>query len=136
MPSPPSPSPSSFSLSLLPLLLPLLRPLSPSSGTVDPIEALAKVALAKNVGLHVDCCLGGFLVPFMDKAGFPLAPFDFRVKGVTTISCDPHKYVDKAMCDTASYYTRVYAPFIHPLYTPLLPYMHLYAHVIHDTCTN
>jgi hypothetical protein len=95
MPSPPSPSPSSFSLSLLPLLLPLLRPLSPSSGTVDPIEALAKVALAKNVGLHVDCCLGGFLVPFMDKAGFPLAPFDFRVKGVTTISCDPHKYVDK-----------------------------------------
>ena len=76
MPSPPSPSPSSFSLSLLPLLLPLLRPLSPSSGTVDPIEALAKVALAKNVGLHVDCCLGGFLVPFMDKAGFPLAPFE------------------------------------------------------------
>ena len=38
-----------------------------ASGTVDPIEALAKVAIAAGVGLHVDCCLGGFLVPFMDK---------------------------------------------------------------------
>merc|ERR1719336_1367542 len=61
-------------------------------GTVDPIEAMAKIALKKNVGLHVDCCLGGFLVPFMEKAGFQLPPFHFRVNGVTSISCDPHKY--------------------------------------------
>jgi len=63
-----------------------------SHGTIDPIEDMAKIALSKNIGLHVDCCLGGFLVPFMDRAGFPLRPFDFRVKGVTSISCDPHKY--------------------------------------------
>jgi len=42
--------------------------------------------------LHVDACLGGFLIAFMDKAGYPLAPFDFRVPGVTSLSCDPHKY--------------------------------------------
>lgn len=61
-------------------------------GTVDPIEELAKLALKRKIGLHVDCCLGGFLVPFMEKAGFQLPRFDFRVKGVTSISCDPHKY--------------------------------------------
>jgi sphinganine-1-phosphate aldolase len=44
-------------------------------------------------GLHVDSCLGGFLVPFMEKAGYPL-PYvtDFRLKGVTSISVDTHKY--------------------------------------------
>lgn len=41
--------------------------------------------------LHVDACLGGFLITFMDKAGFPLEPFDFRVNGVTSISADTHK---------------------------------------------
>jgi len=61
-------------------------------GTVDPIEDMAKLALKRGIGLHVDCCLGGFLVPFMEKAGFQLPPCDFRVKGVTSISCDPHKY--------------------------------------------
>ena len=44
-----------------------------------------------NIPVHVDSCLGGFLIPFMDKAGFPLAPFDFRVPGVTSISADTHK---------------------------------------------
>lgn len=61
-------------------------------GTIDPIQEMGKIALKKNIGLHVDCCLGGFLVPFMEKAGYPLPPFDFRVPGVTSISCDPHKY--------------------------------------------
>eukprot|EP00440_Ansanella_granifera_P002610 gb/GFBE01002837.1/.p1 GENE.gb/GFBE01002837.1/~~gb/GFBE01002837.1/.p1 ORF type:complete len:545 (+),score=114.76 gb/GFBE01002837.1/:1-1635(+) len=61
-------------------------------GTIDPIADLGQIALKHNIGLHVDCCLGGFLVPFMEKAGFPIQPFDFRVPGVTSISCDPHKY--------------------------------------------
>eukprot|EP00419_Tripos_fusus_P001406 CAMPEP_0172673354 /NCGR_PEP_ID=MMETSP1074-20121228/12091_1 /TAXON_ID=2916 /ORGANISM="Ceratium fusus, Strain PA161109" /LENGTH=474 /DNA_ID=CAMNT_0013490637 /DNA_START=288 /DNA_END=1712 /DNA_ORIENTATION=+ len=61
-------------------------------GTVDPIENMAEIALRRKVGLHVDCCLGGFLLPFMEKAGFKLPPFDFRVNGVTSISVDPHKY--------------------------------------------
>lgn len=62
------------------------------TGAVDPIEQLSELALKRGCGLHVDCCLGGFLVPFMEKAGFDIPKFDFRVPGVTTISCDPHKY--------------------------------------------
>ncbi|KAG5266963.1 hypothetical protein AALO_G00238260 [Alosa alosa] len=61
-------------------------------GVLDPIEEVGKLAERYNLPLHVDACLGGFLIPFMDSAGFPLAPFDFRVKGVTSISADTHKY--------------------------------------------
>ena len=62
-------------------------------GTIDNIPKLSELALSYGVGLHVDCCLGGFLVPFMRAADFELRhEYDFRVPGVTTISCDPHKY--------------------------------------------
>ncbi|CAH3170637.1 unnamed protein product [Porites lobata] len=61
-------------------------------GVMDPIVEMAKLAKKYNLGLHVDSCLGGFLVPFMKKAGFDLPPFDFSVEGVTSISCDTHKY--------------------------------------------
>jgi sphinganine-1-phosphate aldolase len=62
-------------------------------GIVDNIPELAKIARKWRIGLHVDCCLGGFLVPFMEKAGYPLKmAFDFRVPGITSISCDTHKY--------------------------------------------
>ncbi|KAI9031172.1 sphinganine-1-phosphate aldolase [Hyaloraphidium curvatum] len=61
-------------------------------GIVDDVAALGKVALKHGIGFHVDCCLGGFIMPFMHDAGFPMAPFDFRVRGVTSISCDSHKY--------------------------------------------
>lgn len=61
-------------------------------GIADPIEEIAQLAQSRKVGLHVDCCLGGFIVAFMEKAGFPIEPFDFRVKGVTSISADTHKY--------------------------------------------
>jgi sphinganine-1-phosphate aldolase len=61
-------------------------------GVADPIEKIARLARSHKVGLHVDCCLGGFLVAFMEKAGCPIEPFDFRVKGVTSISADTHKY--------------------------------------------
>ena len=36
--------------------------------------------------------LGGFLIPFMEEAGYPIPMVDFRVDGVTSISCDTHKY--------------------------------------------
>lgn len=58
---------------------------------MDDIVALGAIAQNNNIGLHVDCCLGSFIVPFLEKAGFPTKLFDFRVKGVTAISCDAHK---------------------------------------------
>ncbi|XP_022655719.1 sphingosine-1-phosphate lyase-like [Varroa destructor] len=61
-------------------------------GIVDPIEEIAQIGERWNVPVHVDCCLGGFIMPFMDSAGFPVQPFDFRLKGVTSISADTHKY--------------------------------------------
>lgn len=61
-------------------------------GCVDDIEEISKLGHKYDVPVHVDCCLGGFLVPFMKKAGFPLPPFDFSLQGVTSISCDTHKY--------------------------------------------
>lgn len=61
-------------------------------GIIDPIQEIAQLGRKHKIGVHVDCCLGGFLLPFMDKAGFKLRPFDFRVKGVTSISADTHKF--------------------------------------------
>ena len=61
-------------------------------GTIDPIADLGQVALDRGVGLHVDGCLGGFILPFGEELGYAVPPFDFRVPGVTTISADTHKY--------------------------------------------
>lgn len=61
-------------------------------GIIDDIEGLSKLALKHKIPLHVDACLGSFIVPFMNEAGFEIPPFDFRVPGVTSISCDTHKY--------------------------------------------
>ena len=60
-------------------------------GCQDDIVGLGRLAKRYNIGLHVDCCLGSFIMPFLEKAGFPTEPFDFRVEGVTAISCDTHK---------------------------------------------
>ena len=61
-------------------------------GIIDDIVELSSLAYRKNIPLHVDCCLGSFLVPYLARAGFDSEPFDFRLRGVTSISCDTHKY--------------------------------------------
>ncbi|KAI1003311.1 Sphingosine-1-phosphate lyase [Podosphaera aphanis] len=61
-------------------------------GIIDDISALARLAVKRKLPLHVDCCLGSFLMPFLEEAGYETEPFDFTVKGVTSISCDTHKY--------------------------------------------
>ncbi len=61
-------------------------------GTIDPIGELSSLALERGVGLHVDGCLGGFILPFGEELGYEVPPFDFRHPGVTTISADTHKY--------------------------------------------
>ena len=62
-------------------------------GTIDPIPELSALAVARGVGLHVDGCLGGFILPFGQELGYDQIPtFDFRLPGVTTISADTHKY--------------------------------------------
>jgi sphinganine-1-phosphate aldolase len=61
-------------------------------GVIDPFEQLSELALEFKIGLHVDGCLGGFILPWIEKLGYDLPPFDFRLPGVTSISCDTHKY--------------------------------------------
>ena len=61
-------------------------------GTIDPIDALSELAVERGVGLHVDGCLGGFILPWGEQLGYDIPPFDFRLPGVTTISADTHKY--------------------------------------------
>ena len=61
-------------------------------GTIDPIEAMGAIARKHGIPLHVDACVGGFILPFMALNGRPLPTWDYRVPGVTSISADVHKY--------------------------------------------
>ncbi|GGO61386.1 pyridoxal phosphate-dependent decarboxylase family protein [Nonomuraea cavernae] len=61
-------------------------------GVVDPIEEVAAVAAAANVPCHVDACVGGWLLPWLREAGADVPPFDLSVPGVTSLSCDLHKF--------------------------------------------
>ncbi|WP_208028338.1 pyridoxal phosphate-dependent decarboxylase family protein [Rhabdothermincola sediminis] len=61
-------------------------------GIVDPIEELSEIARERGIGFHTDACLGGFVLPWAEKLGYDVPPFDFRLPGVTSISADTHKF--------------------------------------------
>ncbi len=61
-------------------------------GVIDPVEAVAGVADDAGVPCHVDACIGGFVLPFLEELGHDLPRWDFRADGVASISVDPHKY--------------------------------------------
>jgi glutamate/tyrosine decarboxylase-like PLP-dependent enzyme len=61
-------------------------------GAIDPIAEMAALARKAGVGFHTDGCLGGFILPWAEKLGYPVPPFDFRLPGVTSMSADTHKY--------------------------------------------
>jgi sphinganine-1-phosphate aldolase len=65
-------------------------------GVIDPIPELAALAEERGISCHVDACLGGFMLPFLRRLGYPVPPFDFRVPGVTSMSADLHKYAFSA----------------------------------------
>jgi glutamate/tyrosine decarboxylase-like PLP-dependent enzyme len=61
-------------------------------GAIDPIEELSELARGYGIGFHTDACLGGFVLPWAEKLGYPVPKFDFRLPGVTSMSADTHKY--------------------------------------------
>ena len=61
-------------------------------GTIDPIPDIAALAAGRGIPCHVDACVGGFLLPFWERLGHAVRPWDFRVPGVSSISADCHKY--------------------------------------------
>lgn len=61
-------------------------------GIVDPIPAIAQLAQEHHLLCHVDACVGGMMLPFVRRLGYPVIDFDFSVPGVTSLSVDLHKY--------------------------------------------
>lgn len=62
-------------------------------GNYDNVEKYAELAQSYGIGCHSDCCLGSYINPYIEKLGYQNRTlFDFRIPGVTSISCDPHKY--------------------------------------------
>ncbi|HZU79895.1 MAG TPA: aminotransferase class V-fold PLP-dependent enzyme, partial [Acidimicrobiales bacterium] len=61
-------------------------------GVIDPIAEMAELAASKGIGCHVDGCLGGFVLPWAERLGYPVPVFDFRLPGVTSMSADTHKF--------------------------------------------
>ena len=84
----------------------------------DNIEKLSDLAIKYKIPLHVDCCLGGFLIVFYNKANIKIPKYDFNLPGVTSISADLHKYglcpkgISLLLFSKREY--RKYAYFIYP----------------------
>jgi tyrosine decarboxylase/aspartate 1-decarboxylase len=60
-------------------------------GMIDPIPDIADICYDENIFFHVDAAFGGFIIPFLQKLGYPLPAFDFTLPGVSSVSLDPHK---------------------------------------------
>ncbi len=61
-------------------------------GVIDPVREIASLAAERDVLCHVDACMGGVTLPMLERLGYPIPPFDFRVPGVTSMSVDLQKY--------------------------------------------
>lgn len=73
-------------------------------GTIDSIPELAALASRHDLWMHVDACVGGYINPWLERLGYDIPRFDFRVPGVCSISADLHKhgYASKP-CSTVLY---------------------------------
>lgn len=73
-------------------------------GLIDPISDLAEVATRHNLWMHVDACVGGYINPWLERLGYDIPKFDFRVPGVRSMSADIHKHGYAAKpCSTVLY---------------------------------
>jgi glutamate/tyrosine decarboxylase-like PLP-dependent enzyme len=73
-------------------------------GLIDPITEIAAVAMRHNLWMHVDACVGGYINPWLERLGYDIPTFDFRVPGVRSMSADLHKHGYAAKpCSTVLY---------------------------------
>lgn len=114
---------------------------------VDPVEEVSDIALERGLPLHVDSCIGGFMLPWsaymhcsnrglqlkiilfycrVEKLGYPVPVFDFRLAGVTSMSADVHKY---GLGAKVSLVTSLLFLLSCQLPPPLPPYKSFTAHV-------
>ncbi len=61
-------------------------------GVIDPLEELSDLALTHDLWLHVDACVGGWILPFFKMNGRDVGSFDFSLPGIRSISADLHKF--------------------------------------------
>lgn len=61
-------------------------------GTIDDVHGMGDITMQRNAPLHVDACVGGFIMPFLEELGEKFPRYDFREEAVTSISMDTHKY--------------------------------------------
>ncbi|MFX1378517.1 MAG: tyrosine decarboxylase MfnA [Promethearchaeota archaeon] len=62
-----------------------------SLGLIDPIEDIGHIIEDKNIFFHIDAAFGGFVLPFLKELNYKIPAWDFSVKGVDSITADPHK---------------------------------------------
>ena len=60
-------------------------------GVVDPIDEIGRLAQDHDILFHVDSCMG-FTMPWLERLGLMTKPWNFAVPGVTSMSCDLHKF--------------------------------------------
>ena len=60
-------------------------------GLIDPIEEISEIAYENNIYFHVDAAFGGFSIPFLRNCGYDFPEFDFKLRGVSSVTVDPHK---------------------------------------------
>lgn len=58
---------------------------------IDPIPEISDICHDNNIFLHIDATFGGFIIPFLKELGYDLHDFDFKLKGVSSISVDGHE---------------------------------------------
>lgn len=95
-------------------------------GLYDPVAEVGRLAVETGLWLHVDACIGGFIAPFVARAGYPVPAWDFRIPGVTSISADAHKYGYAAKpLSTISWRSAAFQAYNHvfPSDWPCGPYM-------------
>jgi glutamate/tyrosine decarboxylase-like PLP-dependent enzyme len=61
-------------------------------GVIDDIPAIAAIAESRGINCHVDACMGGVTLTYLERLGHPIPPWNFSVPGVTSISVDLHKF--------------------------------------------
>src|SRR5581483_10783204 len=61
-------------------------------GKIDPIADIAALGRKRNLWVHVDACVGGYIAPFVARLGYQVPAWDFSIPGVMSISADLHKY--------------------------------------------
>jgi len=60
-------------------------------GTIDHLPKLSDICYDENIFFHVDAAFGGYIIPFLKELNYDVPEFDFKLKGVSTISIDSHK---------------------------------------------